>query len=489
METQPLLGVREQGGGYSTALSREFGIDPDSSESEESEREYEAVDIGTYEDTFSFRKLLRFAGPGFAIDLHCGAVAGYKLIWLLFLTHALGLYVQTLSARIGTVTGKSLAQHCRMRLGKRVRIPLWLVCELAIIGSDIQEAIGTAIALYLLFGIQVWVGILLAAALSYVILGIQRFGVRKVEALFVAMIAVMCGCFGFEVFLAKPDIGQIAKGFLIPGIPRNATVQAVGIVGAVIMPHNLFLHSALVGTRRIKRARSVRSKSIREANFYNTIESAIALLFSFIINATILVVFANIYNSRRRALDGDDNEHLPGLIDAADLLGRAFGPIGPLLWAIGLLSSGQSSTATGTMAGQYLMEGMMDLRISPWLRMLVTRSVSLVPTMLVGTLATSYLDQFDEWLNVLQSLALPFALIPTLKLAQSKSVMGTEFATLTWWRRFGWVAAAAIIALNVYLLLPIVGDMAVHGVGAAAAAYGLFALYLSFVAVLVFCDC
>ncbi|KAJ1932088.1 hypothetical protein EC988_009572, partial [Linderina pennispora] len=240
------------------------------------------------------------------------------------------------------------------------------------------------------------------------------------------------------------------------------------------MPHNLFLHSALVGTRRIKRTRGVRSKSIREANFYNTIESAIALLFSFIINATILVVFANIYNTGRRALD---DEHLPGLIDAADLLGRAFGPIGPLLWAIGLLSSGQSSTATGTMAGQYLMEGMMDLRISPWLRMLVTRSVSLVPTMLVGTLASSYLDQFDEWLNVLQSLALPFALIPTLKLAESKSVMGVEFATLRWWRRFGWVAAAAIIALNIYLLLPIVSEVATRGVTAAVAAYSMFALY------------
>ncbi|KAJ1933877.1 hypothetical protein EC988_008980, partial [Linderina pennispora] len=189
---------------------------------------------------------IAYVDPGnVCSDLHCGAVAGYKLIWLLFLTHALGLYIQTLSARIGTVTGKNLAQHCRMRFGKRIRIPLWLVCELAIIGSDIQEAIGTAIALYLLFGIQVWAGILLAAVLSYVILGIQKFGVRKVEALFVAMIAVMCGCFGFEVFLAKPDIRQIAKGFLVPGIPRNATVQAVGIVGAVIMPHNLFLHSAL----------------------------------------------------------------------------------------------------------------------------------------------------------------------------------------------------------------------------------------------------
>ncbi|KAI8318160.1 natural resistance-associated macrophage protein, partial [Martensiomyces pterosporus] len=389
---------------------------------------------------FSFRKLLRFAGPGsiayvdpgnICSDLHCGAVAGYKLIWLLFLTHALGLYIQTLSARIGTVTGKNLAQHCRHQYRRSIRVPLWLICELAIIGSDIQEAIGTAIALHLLFGIEIWVGILVAATLSYVILGVQRFGIRKVEALFVAMIAVMCGCFGVEVMMANPDLGKIANGFLVPRIPKNATVQAVGIVGAVIMPHNLFLHSALVGTRKIKRSREVRKDSIREANFYTAVESAIALLFSFVINATILIVFADIYNIDAGGLthamiDGVE-QRLPGLVEAAELLRQAFGTIGPLLWAIGLLSSGQSSTATGTMAGQYLMEGMMSMRVSPWLRLFISRSISLVPTMLVGTLATSYLDQFDEWLNVLQSLALPFALIPTLKFAQSKEIMSSDF--------------------------------------------------------------
>ncbi|KAJ2893471.1 hypothetical protein IWW38_002854, partial [Coemansia aciculifera] len=351
-------------------------------------------------------------------------------------------------------TGKNLAQHCRLKYGRGVRVPLWLICELAIIGSDIQEAIGTAIALYLLFGIEIWAGILIAALLSYVILGIQRFGARKVEALFVAMIAVMCACFGVEVFMARPEFGKIIDGLIVPRIPANATVQAVGIVGAVIMPHNLFLHSALVGTRRIKRGEDVRKASIREANFYTTIESAVALLFSFIINATILIVFADIYSMKRGGSSvisgGVDmvEEHLPGLIEAAELLRAAFGNIGPLLWAIGLLSSGQSSTATGTMAGQYLMEGMMQLRVSPWLRLFISRSISLVPTILIGVLATSYLDQLDEWLNVLQSLALPFALIPTLKLAQSHGIMTSDFATGRWWRAFGWATAAAIIALN-----------------------------------------
>ncbi|KAJ2119686.1 hypothetical protein IW147_005685 [Coemansia sp. RSA 720] len=467
------------------------------------EREFEVhdignlVEVGDLEPAFSFRKLLRFAGPGFAMsiayldpgnicsDLHCGAVAEYKLIWLLFLTHALGLYVQTLSARIGIVTGQNLAQHCHQQYRRSVRIPLWLICELAIIGSDIQESIGTAIALYLLFGVQIWAGILVAALLSYVILGIQRFGARKVEALFIAMIAIMCACFGVEVFMSSPDVREITKGLFIPRIPASATVQAVGIVGAVIMPHNLFLHSALVGTRRIKRAAHVRQASIREANFYTTLESAVALLFSFAINATIMIVFADIYSRGKAAKSVQlAEQHLPGLVEAAELLRGAFGDIGPLLWAIGLLSSGQSSTATGTMAGQYLMEGMMRLRVSPWLRLFISRSTSLVPTMLVGVLFTAHLDQFDEWLNVLQSLALPFALIPTLKLAQSSHVM-SEFAVGSRWRAFGWLAAAVIIALNVYLLLPLIVDLASYGVVAACAAFVSLGMYLLFVYILI----
>ncbi|KAJ2716098.1 hypothetical protein H4R19_000833 [Coemansia spiralis] len=473
------------------------------------EREFEVheigglVDVGDLEAAFSFRKLLRFAGPGFAMsiayldpgnicsDLHCGAVAGYKLLWLLFLTHALGLYVQTLSARIGIVTGRNLAQHCHQLYPRGIRIPLWLICELAIIGSDIQESIGTAIALYLLFGVEIWAGILLAAVFSYAILGIQRFGARKIEAIFIAMIAVMCGCFGVEMLMASPDLGQITRGLFIPRIPANATVQAVGIVGAVIMPHNLFLHSALVGTRRIRGVADARKASIREAAFYTTLESAIALLFSFAINATILIVFADIYShgsTSRRDMVSAAEQHLPGLVEAADLLRRAFGTAGPLLWAVGLLSSGQSSTVTGTMAGQYLMEGMVRLRISPGQRLLISRSVSLVPTMLVGVLAASHLDQFDEWLNVLQSLALPFALIPTLKLAESPAVMTGDFATRGSWRTFGWVTAAAIIALNMYLLLPLILELASHGPLAACAALALPALYLSFVSILLRTD-
>ncbi|KAJ2816548.1 hypothetical protein GGI24_005695, partial [Coemansia furcata] len=232
------------------------------------------------------------------------------------------------------------------------------------------------------------------------------------------------------------------------------------------MPHNLFLHSALVGTRRIKRGADVRKASIREASFYTTIESAVALLFSFIINATILIVYADIYSMDRgnTAIGTMVEENLPGLIEAAELLRGAFVNIGPLLWAIGLLSSDQSSTATGTMAGKHLMKGMMCMRVSPWLRLFISRLISLVPTILIGALATSYLDQLDEWLNVLQSLALPLALIPTLKLAQSHVVMTSDFATSKYWRAFGWVTAAAIIALIVYLLLPLVFMLATRGV-------------------------
>ncbi|KAJ2821533.1 hypothetical protein FBU31_004870 [Coemansia sp. 'formosensis'] len=232
--------------------------------------------------------------------------------------------------------------------------------------------------------------------------------------------------------------GTCDGGLLVPRIPANATVQAVGIVGAVIMPHNLFLHSELVGTRYIKRGADVRKASIRKANFYTTIESAVALLFSFIINATVLIVFADIYSIDRgnTTIGTMVEEHLPGLIEAAELLCGAFDNIGPPLWAIGLLSSGQSSTATGTMVGQYQMEGMMCMRVSPWLRLFISRSISLVPTILIGVLATSYLDQLDEWLNVLQCETLPFDLILTLKLAQSHVVMTSDFATSKYWRAF-----------------------------------------------------
>ncbi|KAJ2812785.1 hypothetical protein H4S07_001151 [Coemansia furcata] len=219
------------------------------------------------------------------------------------------------------------------------------------------------------------------------------------------------------------------------------------------MPHNLFLHPALVGTRRIKRGAGVRQASIREANLYTTIESAVALLFSFIINATALIVFADIYSMNRgnTAIGTMVEEHLPGLIEAAELLRGAFGNIGPLL---------------------------------PWLCLFISRSISLVPTILIGVLATSYLDQLDEWLNVLQSLALPLALIPTLKLAQSHVVMTSDFATSKYWRAFGWMTAAAIIALIVYLLLPLVFMLATRGVLSACLAYASFTLYLFFVGVL-----
>ncbi|KAJ1673288.1 hypothetical protein EV182_005528, partial [Spiromyces aspiralis] len=374
------------------------------------------VEVGDYSPVFSWKKLWRYTGPGWMMsiayidpgnlesDLQTGVVAGYKLIWLLFLSHALGLFVQILASRIGTATGRHLAQQCRDNYPRWMTFCLWIFAELAIIGSDIQEVIGSAIALRLLLGVSMWQGILAAAMIGYVTLAVQRSGVRLTELLFMSMIGVVVVCFLIEAHLSHPRYREIAEGLLIPRLPSKAMVQAVGMIGAVIMPHNLFLHSALVQSRRIPRGNESQ-QLIREANFYYALESAGALLISFIINASIVTVFANTYHyqtSIGSMSRPEGNGSLPGLYDAAEVLLQLFGKAGPLLWALGLLSAGESSTMTGTMAGQFVMEGMLNLRISPFYRMLVTRSISLIPTMIIGILATNYLDLLGEWLNVLQ---------------------------------------------------------------------------------------
>ncbi|KAJ1912799.1 hypothetical protein H4219_005468 [Mycoemilia scoparia] len=466
------------------------------------------VEIGDYEPGFSWKKLWRYTGPGWMMsiayidpgnlesDLQTGAVSGYKLIWLLFLSHAVGLFVQILSARVGTVSGRHLAQQCRERYPKWMTLCLWVFAEMAIIGSDIQEVIGTAVALRIITGCTMWLGILVAAVLGYVSLAIQRYGIRKTEALFVGMIGVVVVCFLIEAYMSGPKYDEFFQGLVTPKIPKEAMVQAVGMIGAVIMPHNLFLHSALVQSRRIPRGANARS-IVKEANFYYALESAGALLTSFIINAAIVTVFANTYYHQTiqprssaflttlDASNGNAETPLPGLYDAADVLRKSFGKAGPFLWAIGLLSAGESSTMTGTMAGQFVMEGMLDLKINPLLRMLVTRTLSLAPTLVVGVLASNHLDVLGEWLNVLQSIQLPFAVLPLLQISASASIMGS-FATRPSLSKFGWVLAVGLILLNGYLLLPGIlglfnkGQLALGIVGTVTVfAYGAFLWKLS----------
>ncbi|GJP45541.1 hypothetical protein CLOM_g4926 [Closterium sp. NIES-68] len=322
---------------------------------------------------FSWRRFCLFVGPGFLMsiayldpgnlesDLQAGAQTGYSLLWILFWSTALGLLLQAIAARVGVVTGCHLAELCRMEYSPVVRTVLWLMAEVAIVGADIQEVIGCAIAIRILTqgAVPLWAGVLITGLDSFLLLFLENLGIRKLEALFGLFISIMAVSFARMFLEAAPDTGAIAQGLLIPSIPRGAMGMAVSIVGAVIMPHNIFLHSALVQSRAIDRHSPAR---VSEALVYFTLESAIALLLSFLVNLCVVSVFAKLFYGRPGAVD-------IGLDNAAEYLQEAFGsstfPV-VFIWAAGLLAAGQSSTMTGTYAGQFVMSGFLDLHVCKW---------------------------------------------------------------------------------------------------------------------------
>ncbi|NXT53174.1 NRAM2 protein, partial [Pluvianellus socialis] len=407
---------------------------------------------------FSFRKLWAFTGPGFLMsiayldpgniesDLQSGAVAGFKLLWVLMLATIIGLLLQRLAARLGVVTGLHLAEVCNRQYQKAPRIILWLMVELAIIGSDMQEVIGSAIAINLLSvgKIPLWGGVLITIADTFVFLFLDKYGLRKLEAFFGFLITIMALTFGYEYITVKPDQKKLLQGLFIPycqdcGTPQLE--QAVGIVGAVIMPHNMYLHSALVKSRQVNRANK---REVQEANKYFFIESCIALFVSFIINIFVVTVFAEAFfektnadvnavcvntSSPHSALFPNNNETLEvDIYKGGVVLGCYFGPAALYIWAIGILAAGQSSTMTGTYSGQFVMEGFLNLRWSRFARVLLTRSIAITPTLLVAIFQdVEHLTGMNDFLNVLMSLQLPFALIPVLTFTSLPSVMN-DFA-------------------------------------------------------------
>ncbi|KAI9023101.1 natural resistance-associated macrophage protein-domain-containing protein [Phycomyces nitens] len=397
------------------------------------------VDTGTVTDEwFSFKKLWKYAGPGLLMsiayldpgnlesDLQSGAVAGYSLLWLLFWAHVIGLIFQLLSARLGIITGSHLAQLIRQSYSTRMSIVLWAFAQVAIIGADIMEIVGTAVALNILFGLPLWAGVIMTAMDTLTFMMIQRYGMRKIEAFFMVLITVMTVCFWVELIQSKPDVKEIMKGMVIPKIPLHTELQAVGMLGAIVMPHNMFLHSALVKSRDLGPDPSVRK--LKEANFYFGIESALALLLSFFVNLAIVVVFAKVFYNPGQA----GNIVIPGLGQAEAVLSKTLGPAAKYLWAGGLLAAGQSSTMTGTLAGQYVCEGFFGMIFKKeWHRMAATRGISLVPGILVAVFAVDHFDTMGEMLNVLQSICLPTVLIPIMKLSWSPDVVPAEFRLST----------------------------------------------------------
>lgn len=451
----------------------------------------DGVDCSTV-PPFSWRQLWRFTGPGFLMsiafldpgnlegDLQSGAIAGYSLLWLLMWATAMGLLIQLLSARVGVATGRHLAELCREEYPYWAGLLLWFMAELALIGADIQEVIGSAIAIKILSRgvIPLWAGVLITASDCFFILVLENYGVRKLEAVFAVLISTMALSFAWMFGDARPSGKELLTGLLIPRLSSRTIRQAVGVVGCVIMPHNVFLHSALVQSREIN---PKKKGQVQEALNYYTIESSVALLVSFLINLFVTTVFA-------KGFYGSKQANNIGLVNAGQYLQEKYGGgLFPILyiWGIGLLAAGQSSTITGTYAGQFIMGGFLDLRLKKWLRALITRSCAILPTIVVALIfhkTESSLDVLNEWLNVLQSIQIPFALIPLLTLVSKEEVMGT-FRIRPIIEKIAWTVAILVMVINGYLLLDffvleVNGLLFAFLVFAGTAGYIAFILYL-----------
>ncbi len=416
---------------------------------------YRSVDVS---GATWIRKLLAFAGPGYlvavgymdpgnwATDIAGGSQFGYALLSVILLSNLMAVLLQGLASKLGIVTGRDLAQACRDHYSPQVSFALWILCEIAIAACDLAEVIGTAIALNLLFGISLPWGIALTALDVMVVLYLQNKGFRVLEAMVIALVAVVGGCFLFELIISRPDMAAVAKGF----IPTTEIITnpdmlyiAIGILGATVMPHNLYLHSSIVQTR--KYAENVEGK--REAVRFAFIDSTIALTFALFINAAILIVAAATFHTT-------GNTEVAEIQDAHKLLTPLLGVSGAsAVFALALLASGQNSTLTGTLAGQIVMEGFLNLRLRPWLRRLITRAIAIVPAAVVaiyfGASGTAKLLVLSQ---VILSLQLSFAVFPLVRFTSDREKMG-EFVNSTGLRAAAIVVAGIISTLNVWLLV------------------------------------
>ena len=409
------------------------------------------------QDAGFWRKLFAFAGPGYlvavgymdpgnwATDLAGGARYGYTLLSVILISNLMAILLQALAVRLGIASGRDLAQACRDSYSRPVTIVLWVLCEIAIAACDLAEVIGAAIALNLLFGLPLIWGVSLTALDVLLILFLQHRGFRYVEALVVALIVAIAGSFAIQIFLARPAVGALVAGFVPqPDIVTNPEMLyiALGILGATVMPHNLYLHSSIVQTRRY--TDSLASK--REAIRFATLDSSIALMSALFINAAILIVSAAVFH-------GTAYESVADIGDAHQLLSPLLGTSAAgILFAVALLCSGQNAPLTGTLAGQIVMEGFVNIRLRPWLRRLITRLVAIVPAVIVvslygerGTGALLILSQ------VILSLQLPFAVFPLVSFTSDRRKMGV-FVAPRWVQALAWTIAVIIAALNVWLL-------------------------------------
>lgn len=417
------------------------------------------------DDSFSLRKFAAFVGPGFLMciayvdpgnfesNLQAGCQFGYSLLWVLLWATLMGLYIQALSVRLGLATGWHLARVMRDEYPTPVRYSLWIVTELAIIASDVPEVIGTALALKLIFGLPTVWGVLVTSASTLLFLALQQFGVRKLEAFMGSLVGVMSVCFVAQMgMLEGGDGGEVMKGIVVP-IFQNGKALFIGVslLGAVVMPHNLFLHSALV----LSRSFELGERAVRRALKYNVAESALALAVTLVINFAVTIVAAQ--SIKDADFDDPTGEKRRGIIDrplqnAPDMLKDVLGKSAKGLFAAALLASGQSSTITGTYAGQFVMEGFLEIKINPVLRAFLTRTCAILPSLLVTIIAG---DEYAEFLIVISSVflsfQLPFALIPLVKFCGSEKIVGAMAIDPRALQRT-WVIVSAIVFANIVLL-------------------------------------
>ncbi|HKQ59020.1 MAG TPA: Nramp family divalent metal transporter, partial [Candidatus Eisenbacteria bacterium] len=421
------------------------------------------------------RRLFAFAGPAYlvsvgymdpgnwATDLAGGARFGYQLMWVLLMSNLMAVLLQTLSARLGVVTGKDLAQACRDYYPRWLSAPLWVLCEIAIVACDLAEVLGAAIGMKLLFGIPLLWGVFITAMDVLLLLALPRLGMRRMEAFIVVLVTTIGVCFAIEMALSHPVWGEVLRGFIprgedgtltlfrrdpqgglsVLGLNGESLYIAMGILGATVMPHNLYLHSALVQSRAVERS----DEGKRQACKMNLVDSVVALNCALFVNAGILILAA-------AAFHGSGHQDIAKLEDAHRLLAPLLGTtLASTLFAVALLCSGQSSTITGTLAGQIVMEGFMRIRIRPWLRRLISRGLAIIPAALViGLKGTDAVDDLLVLSQVVLSLQLSFAVIPLIVFTSDRRRMG-QFANKPWVIALAALTATIIVGLNANLVV------------------------------------
>lgn len=412
---------------------------------------------------FSLKKLWKYTGPGFLMsiafvdpgnlesDIQSGSQSGYKLTWVLFYSTLIGFMLQMLAVRLGLSTGLNLAQVCYREYSKYSRIFLWLMIEIALITSDIQQVIGTALAINILSQghISIVYGILITIMDTFLFLFIELKGLRVLESVFGILIAIMSSTFFYMFIRIRPDTNELFKNTFIPWCTNCSYLdikQISAILGSIIMPHNLYFHSTLVLTRNIDHSNEL---AIKEANKYYFIESFLALFLSFLSNLFIMSVCAKTFYNQKDLINNNININL---FNISDYIKNDYGLLTLIIWSIGLLAAGQSSTMTGTYTGQFIIQGFTKLNVNKFTRICLTRCLALVPAMLIAILAKDYLNLLNFWCNIIQSIQLPFALIPILHFTSSKRIMGI-FKTSIYYKLSSYLIALFVIGINFYMLI------------------------------------